>query len=196
MATLSRRTLLLLPLLALCHCDSPSSGGTDAIMADTIVDTSEVTADTTPVELDGTDATTPDVAETDASQDAAGPSNPNVGCRTDSECAGTQVCCTLVNAYTSQCVDIAECHEGLHDACLTDQQCQARRPGEWSVCCHDLRDRNYCAPIAETCQPLMPCESPADCAGNATEVCCSPHPYYGVSMCTSEFFANPDRDCP
>jgi|GEM_PF-5835732 len=186
----------LLLLFALCHCDSPSSAGLDvAGIADGVGDTTESDAGLD----DGTassDLSSLDTTAVDTLLDAAGPSDPNVGCRTDSECSGTQVCCTLANAYISQCVDSAECHEGLHDACLTDAQCQARRPGEWSVCCHDVRDRNYCAPIAATCQPLMPCETPADCAGNPTEVCCSPHPYYGVSMCTSEFFANPDRDCP
>jgi hypothetical protein len=63
------------------------------------------------------------------------------------------------------------------------------------VCCHDLRDRNYCAPVRETCQPLRACEGPADCASNATDLCCTRHPYYGGSFCTNTFFAASESEC-
>lgn len=122
---------------------------------------------------------------------------PEVGCLTDSQCGSGEVCCTNPGAYLSACVAAENCSAGLHDACLVDEQCAARRPGQWTVCCHDRGNRNYCAPTRDTCQPLLACEGPGDCVGNGTEVCCSPHAYYRAWFCTNEFFAaSPERDCP
>jgi hypothetical protein len=158
-------------------------------------------------ELDGAVADRGDDAAEDAAGDAAadvaplpGPAAPLVECLTNADCpAGeeAEVCCTNPNTYTSTCVAESRCSGGARDACLTDAQCGARRPGEWTVCCHDRGDRSYCAPVAETCQPLLPCEEAADCSGELVDVCCSHHPYYRASYCTSAFFANnPATECP
>jgi len=169
----------------------------DAIVPDTvgevgIADTGTSVSDGAGDDAQGDDTVVP------GADTAGGAShdNPDVGCRVDSECGAGNVCCTLPSSYFSACVADADCSAGLKDACLTDEQCSARRPGQWSVCCHDRGNRNYCAPIRETCQALVACQTPADCAGNGSEVCCSPHPYYRAYFCTSEFFAVPARDCP
>lgn len=193
------RTLLTCLFCVTWGCAEPGGGGssssddTAVTDAETSVDTSEAT--TTEIASSETGAPDSRPDEGDGELGVGTVDQPSVGCLSDANCGAGQVCCTLALSYLSDCVDAADCHEGLHDACLTDAQCQARRPGDWSVCCHDLRDRNYCAPVAETCQPLVPCEGPADCADNGTDVCCTRHPYYGTSFCTNTFFAASESDC-
>lgn len=197
------RAHFLIPIvMATLACDAPGDGGGTATTSDAADTTGAIDApDETPDTASAPDtAAVPDVvagapdAEDDALQTGT-PDAPRVGCLSDRDCTAGTLCCTLATSYLSACVPPEDCHAGLHDACLTDAQCAARRPGEWTACCHDLRDRNYCAPLTETCQPLVPCETPADCADNGNETCCTRHPYYGRSFCTSEFFAIPERDC-
>ncbi|MFO0748455.1 MAG: hypothetical protein U1F43_22735 [Myxococcota bacterium] len=196
--------------LSVAACDSPGGGAgtasdgaitTDAVGGDatsaTAMDSSA--ADSAAVDSAATDSAAADsVAVGDALAETDSPSidHPSIACRVDGDCAGGEVCCTNASVYSSECIAADDCSGGAHDACVTDAQCQARRPGEWTTCCHDRGARNYCAPSTETCQPLVPCSTPSDCAGNGSEVCCSPHHYYGASFCTSEFFANPAVDCP
>lgn len=150
-----------------------------------------------------TDSDSPD-AESDSDADTGpieGPDNPTVECLTDDTCPSEGeeigVCCTEPLLYYSRCLAESACTPGEQDACLTDEQCAARRPGQWTVCCHDRGSRDYCAPLIETCQPLVPCDEVADCASQTTDTCCSYHEYYQRSYCTNSFFAlNPDRDCP
>jgi len=225
-ATLTAIRLLALPLLLLalagCTADrrasAPGGGGRPAqdATADVLPDVPEP-GDSGPAETPDT-AQTSDTAEppgqdaaTDAGHDVPapeadagpeeGPDQPQVGCLTDADCPddgdGARVCCTEALRYVSQCVPEAVCGAGRQDACLTDEQCAARRPGQWSVCCHDRGDRNYCAPLQETCQPLVPCEGPDDCRGSEAGECCSSHTYYRTDLCTVPFLArDPERDCP
>jgi len=158
--------------------------------------------------------TTPDAANDSSNPDTEGdtgsegdsdlplgPDNPSVGCYAHSDCPAVGddpgVCCSAALRYESVCSTESACGPGGRDACVVDEQCPPRRPGSWTVCCHDRFDRNYCAPSRETCQPLVPCESTTDCVGNGTEVCCSYSEFYQRDYCTSEFLASdPSTDCP
>jgi hypothetical protein len=138
--------------------------------------------------------TAPETPEVASPPSAA---NPEIHCQASSDCQPGEVCCTAPSSYLSACIAEAQCTAGQRDACLVDAQCAARRPGEWTTCCHDRGDRNYCAPSPDTCQPIVPCELVADCADHAPDRCCSHHSYYGASSCTSTFFATlPGQDCP
>jgi hypothetical protein len=144
-----------------------------------------------------------DVAPDPGSADIGpGPGNEAIGCLTDDECPAEGedlgVCCTSALRYESFCSTESACSEGDRDACLSDSQCAARRPGSWTVCCHDRGAYHYCAPIDSTCQPLTPCDNVGDCAGEARNyVCCSYHAYYQGNYCINEFLAeNPGTDCP
>ncbi len=202
MDTISRWVPLMAVLVA---CDAPGSrsvgavdgevDGVAEVVGDVVVQTD--TPDTF-VMIDASDSGPSLDTGTEGEVVAPGTGTaeaPIVNCLADAECASGEVCCTSPLGYLSDCVAAAECNPGLHDACLVDAQCAARRP-EWSVCCHDRGNRNYCAPVRETCQPLVGCESAADCRDNGSDTCCSEHPYYGGRWCTNEFFANNvERDC-
>ena len=148
-------------------------------------------------------ATAPDVPAPpgeDTGEPGPGPDHPLVECRRHEECPGAGddpgVCCTrAVYQYHSFCSTLSECGAGGRDACLTDEQCAAREPSR-PVCCHDRGFSHYCAPVPETCQPIEPCETFADC-GNENRICCSRHEYYRFYVCTTSFLANsPEVECP
>jgi hypothetical protein len=128
-----------------------------------------------------------------------GPNNLRVDCHTDGDCSGG-VCCTNAYQYESLCLDEDTCtggnpdHRGLIDACLTDAQCQ-RRNGSRPVCCHDPADRNYCAPVRETCLPVEPCNQPGDCRDAAAGPCCSRHGFYQETHCLPVFFSAHEGEC-
>ena len=191
------------PLMAvLVACDAPGSrsvratdsevDGVAEVTAETVGDGGpEAIGDTIDLGDSGPDTT----IEVEVAPSTGTAEAPIVNCLADGECASGEVCCTSPLGYLSDCVAAAECNPGLHDACLVDEQCVARRP-DWSVCCHDRGNRNYCAPVRETCQPLVGCETVDDCRDNGSDTCCSEHPYYGGRWCTNEFFANNvERDC-
>lgn len=184
-------------------------GRFDAVEDDTergdVADTGDaVRADSAPADDPIPEPVPTDTESPDSELDSGpveGPDNPTVECLTDDACPpqGEEVgvCCTEPLVYYSRCLAESACTPGEQDACLTDEQCAARRPGQWTVCCHDRGSRDYCAPGIETCQPLVPCDEISDCAAQTTDTCCSYHEYYRRNTCTSSFFAlNPDRDCP
>lgn len=203
-------TLVLGVCVAACSDPASTSSG-DVTHADVAeVATSDATAtNTSETDTSGAETVAPEtaVAPEDASPvditsdvpETTNPSasHPEVRCQAHSDCQPGEVCCTAPSIYFSACVAEADCTAGQRDACLVDAQCAARRPGEWTTCCHDRGDRNYCAPSPDTCQPIVSCELIADCADQAPDVCCSRHSYYGESLCTSTFFATlPGQDCP
>lgn len=144
----------------------------------------------------------PDLGEApeDTGPPPPGPDHPLVDCARHESCPDDGddpgVCCTkAVYDYHSWCSTLAECGPGGRDACLTDEQCQARDASR-PVCCHDRGFSHYCAPALETCQPIEPCDSYADC-GNENRICCSRHEYYRLYVCTNTFLANsPEFECP
>ena len=207
-------SLLLGVCIAACSDPASTSSG-DATQATQIADaTTGETGDATGAETSAHDGTTPsDTPETTAATEVTTPvdttpdvpevapapsaANREIHCQAASDCKPGEVCCTAPSSYLSACVAEGECTAGQRDACLVDAQCAARRPGQWTTCCHDRGDRNYCAPSPDTCQPIVPCEFVADCADQAPDVCCSHHSYYGATSCTSSFFATlPGQDCP
>ena len=193
--------------------NSDNTGSTDAIReifperdlsTDDQPDSTDLSGDQTQSDL-GISADSQSSSDTSIDSDGGStepsPDNLLIGCLTNADCPASGddpgVCCTEALRYESFCSTESACEGGRRDACLTDAQCAQRRPGEWSVCCHDRYDRNYCAPLLGTCQTLSPCGQPSDCSGNSTEPCCSYHAFYQTSFCTNEFFANnPDVDCP
>ncbi len=197
-------SLLLGVCVAACSDPASTSSG-DAAQATHAVDATaaaETAAPDATAAPDGTAApevTTPADTAPDTPEVASAPSaaNPEIHCQVASDCQPGEVCCTAPSSYLSACIAEAQCSAGQRDACLVDAQCAARRPGEWTTCCHDRGDRNYCAPSPDTCQPIVSCEFVADCADEAPDLCCSHHSYYGASSCTSTFFATlPGQDCP
>ncbi len=178
--------------------DSESDNGTgDTLASDGSVDVRDSNTTDTAVN----DTTGADSGSEGDEEAPLGPDNPSVGCYAHSDCPAVGddpgVCCSAALRYESVCSTESACGPGARDACVVDEQCPPRRPGSWTVCCHDRFDRNYCAPSSETCQPLVPCEFFSDCVGNGTEVCCSHSEFYQRDYCTSEFLASdPTTDCP
>lgn len=140
------------------------------------------------------------IQQSDASP-TPGPDNLTIECTLHEECPGDGelegICCTTAGMYLSTCGLFDQeryCTGGQRDACLTDAQCQARR-ADRPFCCHDRGSRNYCAPVRETCEPLIPCDAPSDCSASPSQPCCVPHEYYGTGYCTSAFFSTNESQC-
>lgn len=179
-----------------------AAGGEDAPAGEDVARLDAAVAGDAPAPTDtaaDTPPPPPDTGPADTGPAPPGPDHLSVGCATHDACpddgADPGVCCTVPERFRSECSTLSVCGPGGRDACLTDEQCGARDPSR-PVCCHDRARMNYCAPVIETCQPIEPCETWADC-GQENRVCCSVHNWYRMRTCTSTFLANDlAADCP